>query len=99
MKGAHIINIPNTVGIGTIRKDAVKIAKEIGYPQKVVDAIWVAQNQTQINNILAGARHEWDVKPGRVYKDKNGKPSSNCDNALNSEDMICLTITEEPEYN
>lgn len=91
MKGMHVVTIPGTTSIDKLRKDAVHVAKEIGYPQKVIDALWVAGTLSQINNILIDARHEWDVKPGRIYTDKHGKPSMNTNDNL--------TIVDEPEIN
>lgn len=95
MKGTHIINVPGCVNIKHLRSDAVKVAKEIGYSQEVVDSLWVANTQTQINNILAGARHTWDVKQGRTYTDKYGKPSTAFQTS--ADDTNYAINTEEPE--
>lgn len=67
MKGTSIITQKGP-SIDIYRKEAIKIAKEIGYPRYTIKDLESANNITEINRILADARHEWDVDPGRYYK-------------------------------
>lgn len=68
MKGTQII-APYAPKLSSLIYDAVKIAKEIGYSEQVVEKINRAMNQSEINRILRDARHEWDVDPGRWFGD------------------------------
>lgn len=44
------------------RRNAISIAKDLGYEPKVLDAIKVAQSEIEIQNILKGARERIEIK-------------------------------------
>lgn len=48
-------------------KEAIKIAKELGYTQEAINKISSAQNGTQLNNALAAARHSSERVSPSVY--------------------------------
>lgn len=70
MKGTRVIT-PYAPKFSTIRHDAIKTAKELGYNKDVIAKLEKAFNQSEINRILADARHEWDVDPGRWFHDRD----------------------------
>lgn len=52
------------------KKEAVKIAQELGYKKDVWEAIINAQSYYQIDQILKAARHNWDIEYNE-YMSKN----------------------------
>jgi len=47
------------------RKEAIKVAKEIGYSKEVVEKLEKAMGYYEIERILVDARKRWDVYPER----------------------------------
>lgn len=72
MKGTSIVTATGP-SIRVFRKDAIKVAKEIGYSKDVIAKLEKALNLSEINRILADARHEWDVNPERWKKSRSAR--------------------------
>ena len=44
------------------KKDAVRTARQLYYPDSVIDRIMAAPNEAQIQIAMTTARHEWQLR-------------------------------------